>query len=83
MDHNIDRLRFAALELLIRLSKRFPRKRASTIFLLNNLHHIVQVGSLDILCKSAGEDIFTGLLVCLWGLPEEVCQLCIWMSYAH
>ena len=45
MDHNIDRLRYAALELLIRLSKRFPRKRASTIFLVNNLHHIVQVGA--------------------------------------
>lgn len=44
MDHNIDRLRYAALELLIRLSKRFPRKRASTIFLVNNIHHIVQVG---------------------------------------
>ena len=43
MDHNIDRLRYAARELLIRLSKRFPRKRASTIFLVNNLHHIVQV----------------------------------------
>ena len=43
MDHNIDRLRYAALELLIRLSKRFGRKRASTIFLVNNLHHIVQV----------------------------------------
>jgi len=43
MDHNIDRLRYAALELLIRLSKRFPKKRASTIFLVNNLHHIVQV----------------------------------------
>ena len=83
MDHNIDRLRFAALELLIRLSKRFPRKRASTIFLVNNLHHIVQVDSLDILCRSAGEDIFMGLLLCLWRLPEEVCQLCIWMRYAH
>ena len=44
MDHNIDRLRFAALELLLRLSRRIPRKRASTIFLVNNLHHIVQVG---------------------------------------
>ena len=43
MDHNIDRLRFAALELLLRLSRRIPRKRASTIFLVNNLHHIVQV----------------------------------------
>ena len=45
MDHNIDRLRFAALELLLRLSRRIPRKRASTIFLVNNLHHIVQVPS--------------------------------------
>lgn len=44
MDTNIDRLRYAALELLIRLSKRFGKKRASTIFLVNNLHHIVQVG---------------------------------------
>ncbi|CAL5229904.1 g13324 [Coccomyxa viridis] len=43
MDHNIDRLRYAALELLIRLSKRFGRKRTSTIFLVNNLHHIVQL----------------------------------------
>ena len=43
MDHNIDRLRYAALELLLRLSRRIPRKRASTIFLVNNLHHIVQV----------------------------------------
>ena len=45
MDHNIDRLRYAALELLLRLSRRIPRKRASTIFLVNNLHHIVQVPS--------------------------------------
>lgn len=45
MDTNIDRLRYAALELLIRLSKRFGKKRASTIFLVNNLHHIVQVGA--------------------------------------
>ena len=80
MDHNIDRLRFAALELLIRLSKRFPRKRASTIFLVNNLHHIVQVDSLDVLYKSAGEDIFMSLLLCLRQLPEEVCLLCIWMK---
>ena len=49
MDHNIDRLRYAALELLIRLSKRFGRKRASTIFLVNNLHHIVQVATVHYL----------------------------------
>ena len=54
MDHNIDRLRYAALELLIRLSKRFPRKRASTIFLVNNLHHIVQVASHHLQSRRAG-----------------------------
>ena len=43
MDHNIDRLRFAAMDLLLRLSRRFPKKRMSTIFLVNNFHHIVQV----------------------------------------
>lgn len=43
MDHNIDRLRFAAMEVLLRLSKRFPRKRFGTIFLITNFHHIVQV----------------------------------------
>ena len=42
MDHNIDRLRYAALELLLRLSRRFPRQRPATIFLVNNFHHIVQ-----------------------------------------
>ena len=43
MDHNIDRLRFAAMEVLLRLSKRFARKRLGTIFLITNFHHIVQV----------------------------------------
>jgi hypothetical protein len=43
MDHNIDRMRFAAMEVLLRLSKRFPRKRLGTIFLINNFHHVVQV----------------------------------------
>ena len=42
LDHNIDRLRFAAMELLLRLSRRFPNKRAATIFMVNNFHHIVQ-----------------------------------------
>ena len=45
MDHNIDRLRFAAMDLLLRLSRRFPKKRMSTIFLVNNFHHIVQVNT--------------------------------------
>ena len=49
MDHNIDRLRFAAMDLLLRLSRRFPKKRTSTIFLVNNFHHIVQV--------SGGQDL--------------------------
>ena len=43
MDHNIDRLRFAAMEVLLRLSKRFARRRLGTIFLITNFHHIVQV----------------------------------------
>lgn len=43
MDHNIDRLRFAAMECLLRLSKRYARRRLGTIFLINNFHHVVQV----------------------------------------
>ncbi|KAK9908133.1 hypothetical protein WJX75_003087 [Coccomyxa subellipsoidea] len=43
MDHNIDRLRFAAMEVLLRLSKRFARRRLGTIFLITNFHHIVQL----------------------------------------
>ena len=43
LDQYIDRLRFAATELLMRLSRRFPRKRQGTIFLVTNLTHVVQV----------------------------------------
>jgi hypothetical protein len=50
MDHNIDRLRFGALELLRRLARRFPRQRAATIFLVNNFYHIVQARAATPLC---------------------------------
>ena len=43
LDQYIDRLRFAAMDLLMRLSRRFPRKRQGTIFLVTNLTHVVQV----------------------------------------
>ena len=42
LDQYIDRLRFAAVELLTRLSRRFPRKRQGTIFLVTNLTHVAQ-----------------------------------------
>lgn len=43
LDQYIDRLRFAAMELLMRLLRRFQRKRQGTIFLVTNLTHVVQV----------------------------------------
>ena len=43
LDLYIDRLRFAAMEVLMRLSRRFQRKRQGTIFLITNLTHVAQV----------------------------------------
>ena len=42
LDQYIDRLRFAATELLVRLSRRFQRRRQGTIFLVTNLTHVAQ-----------------------------------------
>ncbi|KAK9822680.1 hypothetical protein WJX81_008329 [Elliptochloris bilobata] len=42
LDQYIDRLRFAAMDLLVRLSRRFPRNRQGTIFLVTNLTHVAQ-----------------------------------------
>ncbi len=54
LDLYIDRLRFAAMELLMRLSRRFQRKRQGTIFLITNLTHVAQVclQALPLSCQS-------------------------------
>ena len=71
LDQYIDRLRFAAMELLMRLSRRFPRKRQGTIFLVTNLTHVVQVSCrapwrMLSRCSSHGSSLQTisHLLVC-------------------
>ena len=43
MVHCLDRLRYTAVDALIRLSNTAPKKRMSTIFLILNLTHIVLV----------------------------------------
>ena len=43
LEHNIDRLRYAAMDLLTKLSRQFKHRRNGVIFLVNNFTHIVQV----------------------------------------
>lgn len=45
LEHNLDRLRYAAMDLLTKLSRQFKHRRAATIFLINNYTCVVQVGS--------------------------------------
>jgi hypothetical protein len=43
LDQNIDRMRYAVMDLLVRLSQRFAKRRQGTIFLINNFTHVCQV----------------------------------------
>ncbi|KAK9819744.1 hypothetical protein WJX72_001832 [[Myrmecia] bisecta] len=43
LDHNIDRMRYAAMDLLLKLSRTFSKKKLGTIFLIINFTHVVTV----------------------------------------
>eukprot|EP00884_Botryococcus_braunii_P014708 jgi/Botrbrau1/23238/Bobra.0041s0074.1 len=43
LDQNIDRMRYAVMDLLVRLSQRFAKRRQGTIFLINNFTHVCQM----------------------------------------
>ena len=43
VEHNTDRLRYAAMDLLTKLSRQFRQRRTGIIFLIINFTHIVQV----------------------------------------
>ena len=43
LDHNIERMRYAATDLLIKLSRLFGRRRQGVIFLVINFNHILWV----------------------------------------
>lgn len=43
LEQNLDRLRYAAMDLLTKLARQFRHKRNGIIFLINNYTHLVQV----------------------------------------
>ena len=48
LDHNLDRMRYACMDLLMQLPRTFKTKKLGTIFLINNFNHVAMVG-----CNSA------------------------------
>ena len=42
LDHNIGRMRYMTMDLLIKLSRSFQQKRLATVFLVINLNHVSQ-----------------------------------------
>ena len=44
LEQDLDRLRYAAMDLITRLARQFRHKRNGVIFLINNYTHLVQVG---------------------------------------
>ena len=42
LDHNIGRMRYVTMDLLIKLSRTFQQKRLAIIFLVVNLNHVAQ-----------------------------------------
>ncbi len=48
LETDLDRLRYAVMELVTRLARQFKHKRNGVIFLINNYTYLVQVKA----CKS-------------------------------
>lgn len=42
LEHNIGRMRYVTMDLLIKLSRSFQQKRLAVIFLVVNLNHVAQ-----------------------------------------
>ncbi|DBA84296.1 TPA: hypothetical protein ACH3X2_006350 [Trebouxia sp. C0005] len=43
LDHNLDRMRYACMDLLMQLPRTFKTKKLGTIFLINNFNHVAMV----------------------------------------
>ena len=46
LDHNLDRMRYACMDLLMQLPRTFKTKKLGTIFLINNFNHVAMVSAL-------------------------------------
>lgn len=45
LDHNLDRMRYACMDLLMQLPRTFKTKKLGTIFLINNFNHVAVVSA--------------------------------------
>ena len=43
LDHNLDRMRYACMDLLMQLPRAFKTKKLGTVFLTNNFNHVAVV----------------------------------------
>ena len=45
LDHNLDRMRYACMDLLMQLPRSFKTKKLGTTFLINNFNHVAVVSN--------------------------------------